>query len=348
MTGRRNKLQSRGFTLIELLVVIAIIAILIALLLPAVQQAREAARRTQCANNLKQIGLALHNYADTHGRLPPASSIQFLSGQSPNYSLVGWSVQARIFPFLDQGIKYEMFNLDLAQEAAANTTTASAPTGTYLCPSDPEASNHRSDTFKSNINYVSNRGNWYIWDGFLGKGNPVSPFYVNSSVRFGSIADGLAKTMFFSEGKIRTGFIRNCPTLQYAPLNETPQPDVYSDPSTVPEYTNCSSGNFRFFGHTEWTQSETHHTGFNTAWTPNRISSAQLGAQFIPDSDIVSNRELEGGPTIAAVTARSYHGGGVQVLLGDGSINFMGDSIDGAVWRALGTIAGNETVDSKF
>jgi len=123
---------SRGFTLIELLVVIAIIAILVALLLPAVQQAREAARRSSCKNNLKQIGLALHNYLDTYTAFPPSICLDNPIGASTGGQ---WSVHARILPYIEQAALYDA--ADLNADYTAGQPPANVRVPTYLCPSDP-------------------------------------------------------------------------------------------------------------------------------------------------------------------------------------------------------------------
>src|SRR5271170_4954855 len=119
----------RGFTLIELLVVIAIIGLLIALLLPAVQAAREAARRSQCVNNLKQLGLAVQNYSDVNGALPPAAAT------GPEWSN-NFSMKARVLPFLDQAALFNSLNMSYFQLAAQNATNLTTMVGTFLCPSD--------------------------------------------------------------------------------------------------------------------------------------------------------------------------------------------------------------------
>ena len=140
MSGRH-----RGFTLIELLVVIAIIAILIALLLPAVQQAREAARRTQCKNNMKQIGLALHNYHDTHGSFPMAFSqwswngLSFPVDQAPTFNY-----HVYILPFIDQAPLYNQLNFSVSSRVAPNAQFAGLIIPAFQCPSDPIAGITRS------------------------------------------------------------------------------------------------------------------------------------------------------------------------------------------------------------
>ena len=136
----------RGFTLIELLVVIAIIAVLIALLLPAVQQAREAARRTQCRNNMHQIGLALHNYHDTHNTFPIGS--MFWSPASAAHQGTSWLTM--ILPFVDEAALYNASNFDLYSSDAANTTVTRSVLYQYCCPSDAEpalVSNYREGTY---------------------------------------------------------------------------------------------------------------------------------------------------------------------------------------------------------
>lgn len=338
-------MNRRAFTLIELLVVVAIIGVLVALLLPAVQQAREAARRSQCLNNLKQFGLALHNYVDVAGVYPPAITI----GQNPDGSLLwhGWSGLTRVLPFLDQNQKFEGLNFELAYSAAANTTVTFLNFTTYLCPSDPRAYD-RAGTHH-NTNYAFNRGDWFVWGGF---GNPTlqpaAPFFVNSSFRAAQVTDGLSQTFFMAEVKTRFPYLRNCDGLVFAPINSTPQPATSDDPasgSLATVYNGCTGATASFNlegGHAEWEDGGVHHGGFTTAWTPNRRTSGQRGTDWRLDVDVTSIRERNGGPTFAAITARSYHAGGVHVLFGDGSVRFLSENIDGETYRSLGTPAGNE------
>ncbi len=187
----RRSLRRRGFTLIELLVVIAIIAILIALLLPAVQQAREAARRSTCKNNLKQIGLALHNYNDTHKVLPPGwVSLTNVSGDRRH----GWS--AFILPFLDQVNLYNDINFE-----GQPTTGASSISGNvipaYLCPSDPTPGRNSSLGNNGKLNYPACIGDNSHADAQNGPTDGC--FYRNSDVRFRDVTDGLSNTLFVGE-----------------------------------------------------------------------------------------------------------------------------------------------------
>src|SRR5687768_4163025 len=343
-----SKCFRRGFTLIELLVVIAIIGVLIALLLPAVQMAREAARRSQCVNNLKQFGLAVQNYASAENSLPLGHSIERRTGVSPNYRLHGWSAQARLLPYIEQESKYVTLNFDVHQDQpAVNATAKAIRISTFVCPSDPRADDPRIPngvTAYGNVNYSANRGVWFVWDGFLvGKKND-HPFGVNYGARFGHITDGLSKTILFAENKVRQPFIRGCTGMIYQPNSATPEPSIDASPADVLFYFNCAGGSIRTeHNHTEWNTGEVHHSGFTFAWPPNTISPGAAEGITVPDTDLVAVRELDGGPTYAAVTSRSYHPGGVNIGLGDGSVQFISNSIDRRVWRAMSTMSGGET-----
>lgn len=200
--GARGMKQS-GFTLIELLVVIAIIAILIALLLPAVQQAREAARRTQCKNNLKQLGLAMHNYHDVSNRLP----IAHMASTKYGYDISGYSWMIRIMPFIDQVPFYNQWDENLAYNVGNNEDLMENRITMFNCPSDTLANHYRSIP---QYNYTVNVGstNNYKENGINGANYLAGPFtFSNSTVgiasRFRDITDGLSNTMMM--GEIRQG-----------------------------------------------------------------------------------------------------------------------------------------------
>ena len=341
--------RRRAFTLIELLVVIAIIGVLIALLLPAVQAAREAARRAQCTNNLKQIGLAIHNYESTNSVLPPACIVTQGAGGAPIFQ--GWGALARILPFLEEGNKFNACNFSIGNETPTNLTAMAMGTATFLCPSDGLSATQFIDDGvpRNNTNYGFNRGDWYVWGGFAPTPDPVSPFRTNVGLRMASITDGLSGTMFVAEVKTHQPYVRNCSGLLYAPLSSTSRPSPDSDPKAVAQYTGCGGGMAELkpdSGHSEWEDGNASQSGFTTAWTPNKKTPGSFGGVAFPDMDLIAIREEEGGPTFAAVTARSFHPGGVNVLMGDGSVRFIKDSVAGAVWRGLGSIGGGEVVSA--
>lgn len=341
MSAKRRQL---GFTLIELLVVIAIIAVLIALLLPAIQMAREAARRSQCSNHLKQMGLALHNYNDSFNAFPPPV-ILGINNSNSTTTWHGWSGLARILPYLDGIEKYDYINFDHSYDHPTNTTMTMIPFSVFICPSDPNGDNHRSSESHHNTNYGFNRGDWYVWGGFASKQQPNAPFMVNRGLRVADLIDGASKTLFMAEVKARFPYLRDCDSLLYSPINGTAIPGPNSDPGEVSQYTSCSGSFKADSGHSEWEDGHVHQTGFTTAWTPNRATRGGSGSDIYNDVDLTGTREKNIAPgraTFSAVTARSFHGGGVHVMFGDGSVSFISDSIDGFVWRGLGTPAGNE------
>jgi len=210
------KTNRNGFTLIELLVVIAIIAILIALLLPAVQQAREAARRTQCRNNLKQIGLAMHNYHDTHKTLPPGYLDNDPLANTDNRNMLGWGTF--LLPQLDQGNLYNQIGSSGAFNgpwtSVSDMTTASATVSTpyartgitaFLCPSDPSPEGVLNGKVYNygKSNYTGVAGNTYRVS--AAGVRPTGPFYDNSRVNFSMITDGLTNTVLIGERSTMKG-----------------------------------------------------------------------------------------------------------------------------------------------
>jgi prepilin-type N-terminal cleavage/methylation domain-containing protein len=206
-----------GFTLIELLVVIAIIDVLIALLLPAVQAAREAARRIQCVNNLKQIGLAVHNYHDAVGTLPLGCAVAFQGG-NPIFN--GWGITARLLPYLEGQNRFNACNFSLANETPQNDTIMRLGVATYLCPSDGQNRTIFLDDGqpRNNTNYAFNRGDWYVWGGLSSAAQPNSPFRANATVTLAAIVDGTSDTIFAAEVKTHTPYLLNYSGLSYAPV----------------------------------------------------------------------------------------------------------------------------------
>ena len=342
MRQRLKACRRNAFTLIELLVVIAIIAVLISLLLPAVQQAREAARRVQCKNNLKQLGLAIHNYESVATCLPPTAVIVTLPGGALWTSYLG--PHARILPFLDQGNIYNSININTSYGDLANLPTVGHVTNVFLCPSEPNRQPVENVSFGiiGGVNYGFSMGDWYVWSGPAGGPITRSAFGVNLSRRWGNCTDGMSQTLMMSEVKNYQPYVRDCGSLaSIHDPNNIPPPDA--DPQTVaPEYQ-AAGCTFLLNAHSQWAELTVHHIGFTTAWPPNKVTPGGPGNSY-PDVDLNSQRERTGGPTFAAVTSRSHHTGGVHSQFCDGSVKFISSSIDGKVWRALGTVSGSDVV----
>jgi prepilin-type N-terminal cleavage/methylation domain-containing protein len=339
-----------GFTLVELLVVIAIIGILVALLLPAVQQARESARRVHCINNLKQIGLALHNYHDTFQSFP--------FGKGPSYQGVPvyarWSQHALILPFIEQTALYSSIDFNYPPEtpgmegvinfmpASVNSSGKNAAISrtripTYICPSDsaPTPAN-----WPGQNNYTGNQGGW-LCDRSDTPGGPsdVSPgevqtgvFYFLSRCKLRDVTDGLGQTVFFSEKRRGSG-------------SPHPKTDMFLIPhqtSLNALFNTCNSINpatatplTSKWGYS-WVMGENCCTQHNHVATPNKFTCGGTG---FPGT--MTNMAMQ-------VSPNSNHPGGVQVMMGDASIHFCPDSVDLAVWRAIGTRAGGESVPLPF
>ncbi|MFM7318166.1 MAG: DUF1559 domain-containing protein [bacterium] len=335
---------TRAFTLIELLVVIAIISVLIALLLPAVQSAREAARRIKCNNNMKQLGLAIHNYETIVGALPPALVIQ---GQGTKVTWTnGYGAYARILPLAEQGVLFASINFTVDMQNPPNLTAASVVIDFLACPSEVRGvSRPLADGTQYGIaTYGFVEGDWFVWGGLGSTIKNRSAFGPNMSRSWSEFTDGTSNTLLMSEGKAFMTYYRDCPTLSKVndPYN-VPSPDA--DPyQVVPEYLGGCQLRVEE-GRTQWFESGVHHTGITTAWPPNKRIPGGPN-KIYADVDINSSREKLGRASFAAVTARSYHPGGVHALLGDGSVRFVKSTISGQVWRSLGTVAGGEILSA--
>jgi len=319
----------RAFTLIELLVVIAIIAILIALLLPAVQQAREAARRTQCKNNLKQIGLALHNYLDVHSAFPPSFASDISTRDTPGGE---WSVQARILPFLEAANLYNNINLELSYEDPSGVNAGIAPQriASYVCPTEV---NDRSRTDSNGVaihypvSYGFNGGTWNVWNNATRRGGNGA-FHPNSRLSPRDFTDGTTNTLCFSEVKAFTPYNRD------GSAGTAAMPTSAND---VDLLITSGGSNKADSGHTEWVDGRVHQTGFTTTLPPNAEVMVPGGVRLF-EGDYTSCREDKTctGATFAAVTSRSWHIGVVQSLLMDGSVRSISENLDLGIWRNLG------------
>ena len=341
-----------GFTLIELLVVIAIIATLIALLLPAVQSAREAARRIQCTNNLKQLGLGISNYESTNCVLPPQQVLQFNSAGAVVWKSQ-WGVTSRMTPFLELGPLYNALNYALKTTAADNTTVVSLSLSVLNCPSEPnslplQTTNSSGVTSTFGIsNYGWCEGDWYVYGGWAMPSPNRSAFGPNQSRRFAAFTDGLSNTLLAAEVQAYTQAYHDCGAV---PPPGPSSPSLSPDPATVlatiaaaPSSACKLASGTPGGGHTRWCNGDTFYDGLTTALPPN--TRAPAGANGL-DTDLTSIDEDDGGPTFSAITARSHHPGGVNVLFGDGSVRFVKSTTQWQTWRALGTISGGEVISA--
>jgi prepilin-type N-terminal cleavage/methylation domain-containing protein len=343
----------QGFTLIELLVVIAIIAILIALLLPAVQAAREAARRIQCTSNLKQIGLALHNYMSTHGVLPPGRINTHIAGRGNC-----WGTYAQILPQLEQQAIFNSFNFALPPDtdptttfSAGNTTGFESFLNVLICPTDSQpvlvtVSNGQFATH----NYNVNAGSVYTVVQFPAApltGSPNGPFFENSRVGPADFIDGMSNTVAISET------VRSTPSSTYANDrlnvflitgdNKTNAPPIISDADYASRCLSLPSTTTQFQATkgVRWHYGAPGHTMYNHLRPPNDNRPDCRGG--IPHSD---KSDPNWNFLSLNVSARSRHPGGVNSLIADGSVKFMKQSINVLTWQALGSRNGSEVISS--
>lgn len=330
--------SSRAFTLVELLVVVAIIGILIGMLLPAVQTVREAARRTSCLNNVRQIVLATQGYEAAFSKFPPSFEIEagtILSGNNGS-----WSIHGRLLPFIEQANAYKLVDLDQAWDAQTETGVPTLRISLFQCASETNDTVRikNGKPFVYPQNYGFNFGSWLVYDPIGGRRGD-GPFYVNSKTRFGSIVDGSSNTLCVAEVKAFTSYIRN-----------TPDPG-----DTIPTDHNAFNGLqgqqklgpdlHQNTGHTEWSDGRVHHSGITTVFAPNTFVNFESDGRFYDiDFNSVQEGKKSDQATYAAITSRSYHSGGVNVGLLDGSTRSIDEGIQLSLWRALGTINGGEFI----
>jgi prepilin-type N-terminal cleavage/methylation domain-containing protein len=322
-----------GFTLVELLVVIAIIGVLVALLLPAVQAAREAARRSSCQNNLKQIGLALHNYEGSYNILPlgtmniPAGGTGTANNSGPH---------PLFLPFIEQGTVHSLFDFKVdLNGAAVNQAAREQKLKLFNCPSHPgvpafiltgtQCPNGCGTTtyvqsLGNNANYASNNG----------------PFGRRYGARFAEFTDGLSNTGLFAEIRLgpstgtgnTTGVIAAGSPYDYSVGTIFDWPDTLAGDTVIaPECDNRASTAYLYRGK-QYYRGIVVATYYSHTLTPNsRLRDC-----------------IRSGVDRGHLASRSYHPGGIQFVLGDGSARFVSNSVDEAVWRAVGSKGGSEVI----
>jgi len=331
----------RAFTLIELLVVIAIIAVLIALLLPAVQAAREAARRISCTNNMKQIGLALHNYESAMGAFPPAFVAQSRFTSPACTSIWGHTWSNYAMPYLEQGNKYNTLNFSYPAGFPPNTSTWEFSVATYLCPSDTRAEQSRTSFKITQTSYAAVVGlteciannygtaltapNAHLCGAIFSEGM----FGRNVFYRIADVTDGLSNTLMVGETsrfREESSFTR----FNIANVGGSWSGDDLGTPARYASWgdVRISGGAYvvprlnaaPYIGRPTWVVDPSNGTNAKT-WIddPRSLALGQFGF-------------------------RSMHPGGANFLLGDGSVRFLKNSVDVLNYRALGTRAGGEVI----
>ncbi|MDP1564000.1 MAG: DUF1559 domain-containing protein [Pirellulaceae bacterium] len=305
-----------GFTLVELLVVIAIIGVLMGLLLPAVQMAREAARRGQCSNNIRQMNLALMNYESAKQKFP--------FGRDN----LGFSTHSKLLPYMEMGNIYDTINFSVSYSHANNAIAKGSPIGTFNCPSDPQST---MPVGLAGTSYRVNQGSGILWgrattdssNPNFGQPDPNGVFLLNSSTRIAELLDGSSNTASISEhGK---GDFTNA----IATATDTfwPQTNPANPDAAVADCRAIDTNNLTY----------QRVSDIGAPWLRGYHSTTIYFHVDVPNS-----RSCMFPPGRISTTAKSEHPGGVNVGRCDGSVNFVADDINILVWRAMGSRNGGE------
>ena len=345
-SGPTSPSAATGFTLVELLVVIAIIGTLVGLLLPAVQSAREAARRSSCQNNLRQLGLALHNHENAKRHFPPSAQAVGTTGNAP------WSGQSLLLPYVEGDTLFKKIDFTQSYGASVNTTISGMPPNgvapmridLLVCPSEIKAQPVMDTSVTPNIpkhfplSYGLCTGIQQVWDPAAAVKDGGTAFAPFTKLRSNAFSDGLSKTLAMSEVKAFTARSQDVSDLSA----------LLASPADVAAKVDASK--FSDLGHTEWVCGRTLHIGFTTTFPPNTVVPYTHSDGKSYDIDISSSREglNDSAATYAVVTSRSHHVGAVSAALMDGSVRSVANSIDGGLWKELSTRARGEPLTGDY
>jgi prepilin-type N-terminal cleavage/methylation domain-containing protein/prepilin-type processing-associated H-X9-DG protein len=334
----KPKLPKNGFTLVELLVVIAIIGILVALLLPAIQAAREAARRSQCMNNLRQMGLAMLNYESSYKVFPPSDVLVPDTKTGLLTKSLSLSVHARLLPFVEEAALRSLVNFSVSYNDNANLNARMTPVGMFVCPSDGgEYALNIHPTQGAATSYHANQGSGVVWsipstpsDPNFALWPPNGVLIRNGGVKTGDVIDGMSHTAAFAErivGDGEQGTVTEASDT-FAPGTRHPGVEkAYQDCLAV-DISDLSKQGYSDVGF-PWIQAYHSATIYYHNTPPNGRSC------MYPPGQIMT-------------TASSRHNGGVNVMMCDGSARFVANDVSRPTWQALGSRNGEEIINEQF